>query len=310
MLCNHASIPNVEVMWGQNGIAYVVAKKAIMTGEELFIDYGGDSWFVSRGIERSYRTQEADAIHDNTLSVCLSDVYISASDQMNSSGRGVFSASKVKKGNIITISPILFLPKKRFLNSELSGYLLTDPSEELAVLPIGVGALISRAVDTTIANTRVCWHDPQIAKTTTVGKNGLDNDCAEYIPDLLKGGSLSKTNLANDHQAKYCISYVATKDISIGDELYLDYDPMFNDQRHGLNEILRKGSNEFESVAASPINFHNSLFSSEFRAAEPYKDSFREDALVALTSLDVEDLRNLFSDMVVAKDKVGNEVLG
>jgi hypothetical protein len=305
MLCNHADDPNVELQWGPGGPAgggggggqaLTVAKRPIAAGEELFISYGGETWFSSRGIVRAGQQHQAEGKGEGTgedMPSCLSDVYISES-KLSGAGRGVFSEKSVKKGDVIMISPVLFLPKKRFLRSALSGYLLADPAEEVALLPLGAGAIANHA-SLTDSNARICWHRPRTAAREAVAAGSTsDVGCGDYVPDLLDGDSRTKMDLVKGHKAEYFISYVATKDISAGEEIYLHYGGMFNGQ--GVNEVLLRGSSEFES-SASPMVLDSSCFSTEFRAS-PYKDSFREEALAALTSLGVGELRELFSKKV------------
>lgn len=282
MFMNHAEEPNVKVQLLAAGErrseAVAVALGPISAGAELFVDYG-QSWFASRNITVGSHSVGASAYDQASVPdlVCLSHVRI-AESSFRTGGRGVFSTAETKKGAIINVSPVLILPKKRFIRSELSGFLLSEPAADMAVLPLGAAALANHGGAG--ATAAVCWFYP------------AEGACGG-MPDLLKGGSLSKNDLILGHVAEHWVAYVATRDIRAGEEVTLDYGDAFNER--GENEALLRGGNEFESTS-SPIIVQN-LFSKEFRNA-PYADTFRVDALRALTGIDTAALREALNSRI------------
>ena len=283
MFMNHADSPNVQVGLSVAGErrseAVAVALGTISAGSELFVNYG-ESWFASRNITVGAHSIGASTANPapTVETVCLSDVRIADSSFLTG-GKGAFSNVAVTKGGLISASPVLILPKKRFMRSELSGFLLSEPDADMAVLPLGAAALANQGGGK--ANAAVCWY------------SSTDGPCRS-MPDLLKGGSLSKNDLVVGHVADHWVAYVATMDIGVGDEVTLNYGDVFNGR--GENESLLRGGNEFESTS-SPIIVQN-LFSKAFINA-PYVDTFRADALRALTGLDAAALRDAFQSRII-----------
>ncbi len=110
--------------------------KPVKAGEEFFLNYGGDQWFKDRNIpvlegEEEGNEEDGDENEENKKphtsglpneeklisqerlekeGFCLSDVYIAESNG-TLSGYGVFARRYFKKGEIVTISPVLALPR-------------------------------------------------------------------------------------------------------------------------------------------------------------------------------------------------------
>ena len=303
MLANHnLEGPNIELVWSDSPekesvvtkVVRMVTKQPILAGSELFLDYGGAEWFSARGIDplSPLIFPQPEAALEQQL--CLSHVRIAPS-LLTGAGWGLFTNRAVKAGDLITTSPVLFLPKKRYIRSNISRYLLADEEDDLALLPIGPAAVINhKGIG---ANAIICWHPgtstPGAVKSNSTGNCGV-------MPDILGVGRKSKEDLVKSHQALYFVSYVAVEDISSGDEIYLNYGTSFNDK--GMNEKLLRGGTVFESPH-SPISLRSNFFSQSYKA-EQFTDSFREDALEVLKSMG----HTVFGDIISKKFKTYGEL--
>lgn len=291
MMHNHGDDPNVELRWNYSNpndastdptqaaqtVAFTVAKRGIPARSELLISYGSNSWFQSRHITRTLdmELRGNNPVEPSEDHFCLSNVYTSEST-IPLAGRGLFTKANVLTGQIITISPVLFLPKKRYLRSDLAKYLVSESDEELAVLPIGSGAIINHGG--VGSNAVFCWYNIKSKKA-----------CVDR-PDFLHGGEKTKNDLIKSSTADYYIAYVASRAITADDEITLNYGKSFNS--NGLNEHLLRGGTEFEA-SASPIEVIG-LFGDDFKNAA-YKDTFREDALRALAGIDAAEISAAFN---------------
>jgi len=91
----------------------------VKAGEEFFLNYGGDHWFEDRGIsvlkgDKDKEIEETNPIPKETLlkeGFCLSDVYVAESREIALGGYGLFARRAFKKGEIVTVSPVLALPR-------------------------------------------------------------------------------------------------------------------------------------------------------------------------------------------------------
>lgn len=293
MLCNHDDDANAELSWassagsgGGKGSHYsgvrvqTIAKRPIPSGAEITISYGARSWFTSRRLDAGAPDPDEAAPTGCIADFGLSNVYFSES-KLNGAGNGVFSTRSFEKGSIIVVSPVLFLPKQRFLRSNLAGYLLSESDEEIALLPIGVGALMNHRSRN--SNADVCWYDLSSAAHSEV--------CAAR-PDLLNKGLRSKNELTQNHKAEYFIAYIASSNIDVGDEITLNYGHAFNEEGR-VDNLLRGDQHESGS---SPIHV-NGLFGEDFKSSI-YKDTFREDALKVLTEMDIGELSGVFTSRI------------
>jgi hypothetical protein len=208
----------------------------IDAGTEIFTSYGeGNAWFVARGIDilehptvesdksrdESERTEseknESDVSHKDLkrkyvdLKVleefghCLSDVFVGES-QYPMAGKGLFAGRQFKAGEIVTISPVVLLPKNEVLetadSSVLINYVITHPDSDVAIMPIGNAAVINHE-DKEYANLKMSWFD---------SKGDLNEKLAKHPLELV-----AMPNAALD------LVYYATKDIEEGEELSLYY---------------------------------------------------------------------------------------
>jgi hypothetical protein len=254
MLINHREPPSLYHYWAEDepshssesywtpstmssSVVYETLKD-IQKGEELFISYGGDDWFHDRSIPL-VKNNESDTNQTETPVLvpdaflqqhghCLTDVFISDSEKPMTF-YGLFARRHFKKGEIVTISPLLALPADEVERvqdeSLIQNYCFASPGSKVAMLPIGYAAMIN---DDAHPNVEMDWYTwPQVspldATNTTTEKDqpageGLDKDnlqkCLESDPSELI------------YEANYSImdlKFVATRDIFPEEEITMDY---------------------------------------------------------------------------------------
>eukprot|EP01036_Dinobryon_divergens_P040527 gene40527-53596_t len=97
------------------GVSHITARN-IDTGEEIFTSYGDNEWFTLRNIphddgitnetsSKKYSLEELEKVGH-----CVTNVIIDESTQPIA-GNGIFAKKDFKKGEIVSISPVLILPK-------------------------------------------------------------------------------------------------------------------------------------------------------------------------------------------------------
>ncbi len=231
MLFNHGSEPTVGHHWDEKYVAYAKdsywtpstvmtpvrysTTEAVEIGEELRINYGGDGWFAGRGIDAidmdsTPSRQKAPLSYFEEQGFCITDVYI-ADSKIPLAGHGLYAKRGFKKGEIVTISPILALPAAdiELLEHEsvLQNYCMSTPEADVALLPIGYGALINHSPDPSVAYS---WFEGW----------GNDVDGASAISNMLS------RNVTEILEAPYSIldlQYVARRDIAPGEEITMYY---------------------------------------------------------------------------------------
>ena len=152
MLFNHQQSPNIELniidsldsnehirasntnanQNSNRSLIHAVATRDIYTGEELFISYGNEAWFMQRNITMLDPPLSSSLLSDPIPGfeelICVTDVYISNS-MISNAGIGMFANKSFHKGDIITTSPVIFVPKSRVSHTLLYSYLLVSDQE-------------------------------------------------------------------------------------------------------------------------------------------------------------------------------------
>lgn len=214
-----------------------VANRPIRMGEELFASYGdGNDWFASRGIEFSPLeydpnnppTYSADYLRQNGH--CMTEIEVKNSS-IPLAGRGIFAKKPFKKGDLVSISPLLVVPKHDLEttapHSVLMNYCFIIPNSDLALYPIGLGGLINHGG--IHSNVEIDWYD---------WLTGTSN------PERL---SWSAEKLESNPFAPLDFQYVATKDIAAGDEILLNYGLRWEETWKEYLEGIKKYWLEFGS---------------------------------------------------------------
>jgi hypothetical protein len=130
-------------------------------------------------------------------------------------GRGLFASRNFVKGEMVSISPVLLLPKDEvaelasYSDSVLQNYCIASSDSNIVLLPLGLGALANHAMAGT-ANVKleIFWWESL-----------HPND------DIDKMRKLNSTlvELSQEKFAQLDIAYRATRDIHEGEEVTYDY---------------------------------------------------------------------------------------
>lgn len=230
MLFNYMSNFNVENFWnvdfeqvphptiiGQQK-AYTefpevdfMARKDILAGEEIFVDYG-DTWLEERGI--SSGVQE-DKFYGRSLAelaesgICLTDIALKRS-RIPYAGIGGFATKAFAKGDIVTVSPVLLLPKhvlsRSDVDSLLINYVYTSEDTDVALLPIALASMFNNGGAD--ANLEIGWYN-------------WDSKVCGPIGEDVKSTDLEDIEKAEFASFDFC--YRAIRDIAVGEELTTNY---------------------------------------------------------------------------------------
>lgn len=251
MLFNHNNNKNVDYLWNgvpinSEKIVHNIFSQAhtkftdvryqastnIRLGQELYSHYG-DNWFENRNMINSDASTSQTTTSTSTSAspklyteeylqengICVSNVFINTST-IPLAGRGLFSKRNYKKGEIVTISPVLFLPKHRMQDesiytSVLFNYCLTSEGSDVALLPIGFGSMINHGGKTK-SNVYIDWYNWESQGNNDKNNHKNNNN---NLPSI----EWKAIQLERNPFAPLDIQYIATKDISIGDEILLSY---------------------------------------------------------------------------------------
>jgi len=191
--------------------------KSIEPGEELFTSYG-DHWFDSRDIilySTPSKSEISSRIDINTLydfGFCLSDVFVDKSNILLA-GRGLFAGRSYTKGDIVTLSPAVILPKNEVFqvtsNTVFQNYLIADPSCDFPVvlLPLGVCVAINHE-SSLVSNVKIVLNF-----RSELGSDVLDKPLNEMTPVELSKLPFAPVDLI----------FVATRNILPNEEITLNY---------------------------------------------------------------------------------------
>lgn len=273
MLVNHLSDPIMYHYWSEEEPAHSAESywtpstmsssvvyetlRDVKKGEELFISYGGDEWFTDREIPLSKETDRDNSnsapavlvgdeyLHEHAH--CLTDVFVSESDKPMTF-YGLFARRAFKKGEIVTVSPLLPLPAEEvehlFDESVLMNYCISSPGSKVAMLPIGYAALMNHDQHPNVKMDWFSWpshRPPWAAENDTTyefdEEVGLGRDnlrkCLEADPaELIFESNFSSMDL----------QFVATRDIAPEEEITLDY---------GVNWI-----NKWADYMSASLSYH------------------------------------------------------
>jgi hypothetical protein len=191
-----------------------VANRRIQMGEELFASYGdGSDWFTARGIELSpldYDSDHPPRYSHEFLSEnghCMTNIEVKNSS-IPLAGRGIFARKAFKKGEIVSISPVLVIPKHDLeptaSHSVFLNYCFLVPNTDLALFPIGLGGLINHGG--TSSNVEIDWFDWSSLSSSPPAR--LNWTAGE---------------LEENPFAPLDFQYIATQDIAPGEEILLNY---------------------------------------------------------------------------------------
>lgn len=323
-LCNYRSKPNALLAWNDSSdktSVFLVAQESIEAGDEIFVSYGGDEWFSQRDLhlQDPDPTAQAPASSSSTGSSvlprqkrCLSDVYVAPS-KIPGAGNGAFAGRAFAAGSIVSIAPVIAVPKLRFVKTDLRPYLVGTQTLDIAFVPLDKAALANH--NGSFPNLKLCWFH---------GDGANHEDMCSIMPDVLETGAVeNKNDLVKHPFANLYLAYVARRDIAVNDELTLSYygnsDPKIIDceaeeeSDSGMEAPLSsdaesnstKSEKDCDSYpmewrAEEPIaliDMSPAFFTPEFILAD-YVDTFVQDARRMLESLDTSKMFDFISNRV------------
>lgn len=192
----------------------------VFVGEELFTNYGGEQWFNARGIPYDSGEDSLD-VDDRSRDIeelsasghCLTDVAVDDS-AIPGAGQGVYAERSFKAGEVVSITPVLILPKHilndTYANSVMVNYVLSVDGSDVTLLPLGRASMVNNG-----------------GKESSLSVHWYDWEGQRVLYDQYPSAALERSieELEASHFANLDISYVATRDIEEGEELTLNYGP-------------------------------------------------------------------------------------
>jgi hypothetical protein len=260
---------------------------AIGTGDEMYETYG-DHWF-NRFAEKKADTDAegaAQAPRDVTEAkvaaqrmnntdmlqhgICLTDTAVRTST-LSHAGRGLFAARAFAAGEVVTVSPVLALPKavvdqSMHDNTVLMNYCFASPDSDLVLFPLNYGPLINHAAGEG-ANAAVGWYDWSPAVAALSAK--YHPDTLGAAQDLKLADKLKKSaqELYSADFAPLDIAYRATRPIQAGEELFFDYGTAWQEAWAAYHEVFTQWLNQ---QLHTGVSMEEALASSD-----PAKPQFR-----------------------------------
>lgn len=217
--------------------------RPISAGEEIFGDYG-EEWFFTRGIEMDDSLDGEVPMHYESMEAlqeaghCLSDIEVKRSTIFGA-GDGVFTRRSFKTGEIVSISPLVNIPKhilkKMEKDSVLGNYCFSIPESNDTFLPIGTAGMINHGGhddgDHGLVNLRVEWYQWNNNRVVGVKESEAEAEGEaehEVVSEESTGDSKNnnRAEIERDTPSPYGLydfAYFATRDIAKGEELFISY---------------------------------------------------------------------------------------
>ena len=246
---NHRDLHTLQRYWGSDDdfgnplelpyaysdftkILYRV-RSNIKVGEEMFESYGGD-WFVrfkdGPSSDVTEARQEAKVMSMETMEQyghCLTNVEVKDST-IAGAGSGLFAVKSFEAGEVVTISPVLSLPRRvvdeSVSSSVLMNYCFAADDSDHILFPLNYGPLINHNTSGQ-ANVKIVWYDWSPAVEALMSRYPSDTSYAQTHRNLGLQDKLKMTpkELFNAPFAQLDVAYVALRPIAPGEELLLDY---------------------------------------------------------------------------------------
>jgi len=244
-----------------------IALDNIETGEEMYETYG-EHWFErfkhKEGAEDKVTESPREAALMDVADMlqyghCLSDTKIGESKIANA-GSGLFAERDFAVGENVAIAPVLSLPKKvidgTFKTTVLINYCFSHPNSELVLLPLNYAPMINH--NSTGANVKVEWYDWSPAVEALAAKYHADVSSSVKNQNLRMSDKLQMTarELYTAPFAQLDMAYRATRPIAKGEEILVDYGPVWEaawlkyaSKYRSWEEAQRPASESFQSEA-------------------------------------------------------------
>jgi hypothetical protein len=164
--------------------------------------------------------------------ICLSDVKVRNSG-IPDAGLGVYSSRYYNKGDLITVSPVLVLPKDEVIQASqedcvLLNYCISDSESNVVLLPVTWMALMNHG-GSSKASVNIKWYS---------WENSTNNE-PEYLQE-------SADEITSKPFITVYIAYTARRDIAIGEELLMDYGQTWWEQWTEYIELIQARNNDFD----------------------------------------------------------------
>lgn len=221
------------------------AQLNILQGQEIFGFYG-ETWFEDRDIDLEGSAVSSVMVRTtkelDQIGYCLSDVVVGPSAI---SGRGVFAARSFKAGEIISVSPVLIIPKHLLespvSNTVMLNYAVSASTSDVALFAMGKMTMCNNGGAS--SNAEIVWFD-------------WDTNLAGSPPSVL--GELSIDELEASLYSRLDFAYRAVRDIDEGEELTIFYGADWE------NKWAEYIAGPVEKPFLHPIGAPNGLFPEEW----------------------------------------------
>ena len=208
----------------------------ISRGEELMLSVEGSEGDVENDTDgKEFTPYTVDEL--NRKGHCLTNVY-AAESEISQAGQGLFTKKFVKKGDIVTISPLMVLPRHKVEKqnpiSLLINYCISQNDSDVALLPVGLAGMINHnnRINGDAANLRMEWHSwdsPGGRAKTRWHPNELES--APFPPLYMK--------------------YIAERDIYAQEELTISYGDDWEEQWKAHEALSRSAECDAEDGSES-----------------------------------------------------------
>jgi hypothetical protein len=260
--------------------AYYFARLNVSAGDELFTNYG-ITWFQNRPEEHIPLLIPSDLSTKN--GICLSDVYVHKST-IPSAGRGVFARRKFRAGQIITVSPVLFLDATVMLRTMqttvLANYCVGGTNAKVWILPIGSAAMMNhRKGSPNVAFTWFDWNsmtDPDLTSDMKIEQIRKGSKRWKQITDVRRKLATPLGDLIQSDYAPLDFIYYALTDIEEGEELFLDYGADWDDKFRQYQTFVEAHPNQLAPFRHA-IEPPSGLFPSKwYFTQEDFEEAMKE----------------------------------
>ena len=199
---------------------FYVAARDIVAGEELVPECSDDDFDGGTYELKRYSADGEDEV------ICLDDKVKIRDATDAHSGRGAFAKRSLRVDEVILSTPVVPVHKSEIISTRglssarmperqlLLNYCFGHPDSPLLLLPNGplVGYL-NHAGDGRLANARIAWHEPRSFPNLTRRQE-------HHHPELLE---MPANRVATMHGKGLMLDIVATRDIGVDEEIFLDY---------------------------------------------------------------------------------------
>ena len=140
-------------------------------------------------------------------------------DKYEQSGKGLYAKKSFRKGEIVTVSPVILLAKDRVIESAktasvLMNYCIASAHSSIALFPFALGALINHG-SSKAANVEIDWY--------WWNNDGANDD------SMNRKLNTSLRDLSLKESAQLDLQYIATRDIEAGEEILYSYGDEWQD---------------------------------------------------------------------------------